>query len=136
MKGLDKVEQILWNYRKNAESLKDMKKELSGLMSVQGASYKAHAMNGVSEPVLELVSRIISMEKRIASLEREVKAVENLASSLDIREKNMYQMSMILRYRYVKHIEHEAVMRQLGMSKATYFRRSGELLRLAGKYMR
>ena len=68
-------------------------------------------------------------------LGREIKAVEKLKEKLPPDEMEMYQMGQILRYRYINHLEAVEVMRQVGMSKSTYWKRKVELLRLADKYV-
>ena len=108
---------------------------VGGLMSVRGANYEAHTGGGVSEPVFEVVSRIMKAEKRMATLERQVQAVEELALSLVVEEIDTHQMGQILKHRYIQHMEPEAVMRKVGMKKPTYYRRNRELLKRAEEYV-
>ena len=133
--GMTKTERILWNYRKNVKKMTETRAMLSSLMSVRGANYEAHTGGGVSEPVFEVVSRILKAEKRLAGLERQVQAVEELALSLVVEELDTHQMGQILKHRYILHMEPEAVMRKVGMTKPTYYRRSRELLKRAEEYM-
>lgn len=130
------TERILWDYRKNVKKILELRAMLGGLMSVRGANYEAHTGGGVSEPVLEVVSRILKAEKRMASLERQVQVVEELALSLVVEELDTHQMGQILKHRYILHMEPEAVMRKVGMTKPTYYRRSRELLKRAEEYVR
>ncbi|MBQ6033911.1 MAG: hypothetical protein IJL33_00260 [Ruminococcus sp.] len=128
------VERCLWEYRANAGALKLMREELSGLMSVRGQNYEAHAVNGVSDPVNEVVQRVMKLERSISRIERYTRPVEALSEYLSGGEMHTYHMMEILRLNYIEHGDHEAVMREIGISPATYWRRRRELLRLARKY--
>ena len=126
----------MWNYRENVKKILELRLMVAGLMSVRGANYEAHSGSGVSEPVFEVVSRILKAEKRMAVLERQVRVVEELAMSLVEEELDTHQMEQILTNRYILHMEPDAVMRKAGMTKPTYYRRNRELLKRAEEYVR
>ena len=105
----EKAEQILWNYRKNWKKVKELREVEKNLMSVQGQDYGAHTVNVVSDPVLEVAHRKIEL--------------------------NTYQMWCILRKRYIEHKRADIVMRELGITKATYYRRKNELIERAEEYV-
>ena len=86
-----KAERILWNYRMNVMKAEEMRLICSWLMSVRGQDYGAHTVNGVSDPVLEVVHRKLQLEKKIAVLEREIRVVENLKDSLMAEELRICQ---------------------------------------------
>lgn len=135
MIGREKAERILWNYRQNVKNSADFKKLWATLKSVQGQDYGAtHTVNGVSDPVSETVNRKISLERKIVKLEREIQAVESLIDSLPVEELRTWQMRGILTRRYIEHKEPDMVMRELGITKATYYRRNNELIARAREY--
>lgn len=136
MIGREKAERMLWNYRQNVKNSADFKKLWATLMSVQGQDYGAtHTVNGVSDPVSEVVHRKIALEKKIARVEREIQAVENLKDSLPIEDIRTWQMRRILTSRYMEHKEPDMVMREIGITKATYYRRKEELIARAREYV-
>lgn len=135
MGGRSKAERVLWNYRRNVERAGELRVLLEGLMSVQGQSYSAHSVNGVSDAVSEVVHKKIELGKKIARLERDIRAVESLKDSLPIEELDTWQMLGILVNRYMEHKEPDIVMRKLGITKATYYRRNNELIARAKEYV-
>ena len=130
-----KAERILWNYRMNVMKAEEMRLICSWLMSVRGQDYGAHTVNGVSDPVSEVVHRKLRLEKKIAILEREIRVVENLKDSLMAEELRICQMRGILKGRYMEHKEPDRVMRELGLTKPTYYRRNSELIERAMEYV-
>ena len=98
------VEKCLYNYLKNVVNLYIMQSELSCLMSVHGQNYNLHSGNGMSNPVLEFTSRLMSLEKRINQTEQHIKAVRRLKSELIGSDIRIQQMLSILRLRYFHHI--------------------------------
>lgn len=98
------------------------------LQSVRGQDYGAHTVNGVSNPVLEVVHRKLAIEKKIKSLEKDIQVVDGVKDSLDVTELTDWQMLGILEQRYMAHKEPDTVMRELGITKATYYRRNNELI--------
>ena len=129
------TEKILWNYRRNVKEKEELGDLYSEMESVYGHSYEVHGQNVISDPVFETVKRKLRAEEKITRLEREIKAVEKLKEKLPPDEMETYQMGQILRYRYINHLEAVEVMRQVGMSKSTYWKRKVGLLRLADKYV-
>ena len=114
MQGGEKVERVLWNYVPNVKNVEKYRALYGDLMSVRGQDYGAHTVNGVSDPVSEVVHRKIELGKKIASAEREIQAVERLKDSLPLEELNTYHMCSILRKRYMEHKSADIVMRELG----------------------
>ena len=135
MQGGEKVERVLWNYVPNVKNVEKYRALYGDLMSVRGQDYGAHAVNGVSDPVSEVAHRKIELEKKIRAAEREIQAVERLKDSLPPEEQNTYQMCGILRKRYIEHKRADIVMRELGITKTTYYRRKKELIERAGEYV-
>ena len=131
----EKAERVLWNYRMNVKKAEEMRLIYSWLMSVRGQDYGAHIVNGVSDAVLDVVYRKMAIEKKIKRLEREVQAVEQVQSSLDIRELRDSQMLGILQRRYMEHKEPDRVMREMGITKPTYYRRNNELIEKTKEYV-
>ena len=131
----EKAERVLWNYRSNERKAIELRALKVKLASVRGQDYGAHTVNGVSDPVLEVVHRKLELEKRIARLEVEIRAVKRLKASLSVEELNTWQMRGILIKRYMEHKEPDRVMRELGITKATYYRRNNELVERAKKYV-
>ena len=135
MRGREKAERVLWNYRQNVRKAEKLKLLLDSLISVQGQSYNTHSVNGVSDAVGEVVHKKIELGKKIAKLERDIRVVENLRDSLPVEELDTWQMLGILTHRYMEHKEPDAVMRELGITKATYYRRNNELIVRAREYV-
>lgn len=135
MGNREKVERVLWNYRMNWKKAAELRELAEKLMSVRGQDYGAHIVNGVSDAVIEVVHRRIELEKKIAKLEKNIHAVENLKDSLPIDELDTVQMLGILIKRYMEHKEPDMVMREMGITKATYYRRKRELIEKAEKYV-
>ena len=135
MRNKEKAERVLWNYRMNVKKAEEMRLIYSWLMSVRGQDYGAHIVNGVSDAVLDVVYRKMAIEKKIKRLEREVQAVEQVQSSLDIRELRDSQMLGILQRRYMEHKEPDRVMREMGITKPTYYRRNNELIERIREYV-
>ena len=130
-----KAERVLWNYRLNMLKVDEMRLIYSWLQSVRGQDYGAHIVNGVSNPVLEIVHRKLAIEKKIKRLEKELQIVENVQSSLDVKELRDSQMLGILKRRYMEHKEPDIVMRELGITKPTYYRRNNELIERTREYV-
>ena len=132
-----KAEQVLWNYRHNLKRVEEWRYVVGQLQSVQGQSYGACVMNGVSYPVFEVVRKKLALEKKIVRAEKEIHAVEDLRErlTLNIDELDIWQMLGILDWRYINHIKQDKVIRELGITKATYYRRRNELVKCAEEYL-
>lgn len=128
------VERCLWDYKANLASQAAMREEIAGLMSVRGHSYEAHVISVASDPVADVTNRILNLEHKIKSSERRTRPVEKL--QVDLQGSDMYisQMGKILSLRYIEHESIEAVMDELAISSATFWRRTKELIRTARKY--
>ena len=133
MVGRWKAERMLWNYRQNQRNAEEMREMYMLLASVRGQDYGAHTVNGVSDPVSEVVHRKLGIEKRLKSLERQIKVVEDVQSGLDVKELRDGQMLGILKLRYMEHKEPDIVMREMGITKPTYYSRNNELIERVGK---
>lgn len=131
-----KAERMLWNYRLNVLKAEEMRLIYSLLMSVRGQDYGAHMVNGVSDAVSEVVHRKMAIEKKIQSLEKEIQTVEKVKSSLDVKELRDSQMLGILQRRYMEHKEPDRVMREMGITKPTYYRRNNELIEKTEQYIK
>lgn len=138
MQGSDKnsAEQMLWDYRQNIRKIYELREMYELLKSVRGQDYETHAVNGVSDPVFNIVNTKLRLEKKIENLEKKIRAVENLIDELPIDELETYQMSMILTWRYINHMDTQTVIRVLGLTKTTYYRRKNALIVRAEKYIR
>ena len=54
---------------------------------------------------------------------------------MNIDELDIWQMLSILDWRYINHIKQDKVIRELGITKATYYRRRNELVKRAEEYL-
>ena len=128
------VEKCLWDYRKNEERLKELKETQNSLMSVHGQSYGLHSVNGVSDPVSKVVGKVIYLEKKMQKTGELVMPVRRLTADLSkcVDERSM--LLWILLLRYFRHKTKHEVKRELGLSGSTLYRRTLELLKLAGSY--
>lgn len=132
------AERALWNYHDNVKKVKELRLLLNLLMSVHGQNYSAaHAVNGVSDPVGDVVHKVLALERKIAGTEKAIQAVDSLAASLilNVKELNIWQMLGILECRYMEHKNPYKVMRELGITKGTYYRRNNELIGRAEEYL-
>ena len=129
------VERCLYEYMENVAMQEEMKLELQMLMSVRGQSYEAHKVKVESNPVFEVASRILMIERKLKKLEKKTRPVKKLEEDLCGSDLYIKQMLEILQLRYMQHDSHEDVMRHMAVSKATYWRRNRELLRKARKYL-
>ena len=129
------VERCLYDYLENVVKLYMLNMDLSRLMSVQGQNYNLHAGNGVSNPVFEITSRLMTLERKIYQTEKRVQPVRRLKSELIGTDERIQNMMSILRLRYFRHMQHDEVIRAMSISRATYWRRHRELLRKARKYL-
>ena len=127
------VERCLYDYLENVVKLYMFQMDLSCLMSVQGQSYNLHSGNGVSNPVFEITSRLMTLERKIYQIEKRVKPVRQLKSELIGTDERIQHMMSILRLRYFRHMQHDEVIKAMSISRATYWRRHSELLRKARK---
>ena len=106
------VERCLYDYLENVVKLYMLQMDLSCLMSVQGQSYNLHSGNGVSNPVFEITSRLMTLERKIYQIEKRVKPVRQLKSELIGTDERIQHMMSILRLRYFRHMQHDEVIVQ------------------------
>ena len=129
------VEKNLWDYNSNVAELSELEYQHDDLMSVQGHSYEVHGENTLSDPVSEVVHRRLKLERRMQKLKSRIRPVRKLYDDLSIgTDARITQMRGVLKMRYMEHKSHEDVMRNMAVSKATYWRRVSELLRLTRRY--
>ena len=129
------VESCLWEYKANKGALALLREELAGLKSVHGQELKLHTENGVSDPVSEVAHQVLILEQKISRLEKHTRPVEKLQEYLTSSDERTYHMSEILKLKYFDHKDTDLVIKKIGISEATYFRRCSELKRLARKYI-
>lgn len=129
------VERCLWDFRANMGALSLMREELAGLMSVNAQEYEARTGNSAGDPVADIAHRRMMIERKIQKFERYTRPVERLKEYLEGGDMRTYHMREILRLKYFDHKEMGAVIRKIGISEATYYRRCSELKRLARKYV-
>lgn len=128
MKDRGKAEQVLWNYCRNVKKAEELRAAARILASVSCQDYGLHAVNGVSEPVFRILRTKLALEKKISDLEKKIRAVEKVHAELPIDALKTYQMGKILEHRYINHKGVHRVMRELGITKTTYYRRNDELI--------
>lgn len=130
------IERCLYNYCDNLALLEHSRTELKSLQSLQAQSYEAHSGNGISNPVFEVIAKIISLEQKIKALLRHTSPVTRLFRTLtSINTLRHSQMACILKLRYFAHHSVNKVIREMAISQPTYWRRNDELLRLAKQYL-
>ena len=129
------VESCLWEYKANKGALLLLREELAGLKSVHGQELKQHAGNDVSDPVADVAHQVLILERKIRKLERHTRPVEKLQEYLTNSDEHTYHMREILKLKYFDHKDTGLIIRKIGISEATYFRRCSELKRLARKYI-
>lgn len=134
MRGKRYIEGCLWDYYANISQLESMKLELEDLQSVRGHSYEAHVQYGTSEPVFNVVSRKLNLEKRIAKIERRIQPVKRLKTDFEAGAYRERYMRDIFNIRYMEHGSVDYITRTLHISQPTYWRNNQKLLDLAGKY--
>lgn len=135
MTGRTKTERVLWDYNRNLQRVYELRLALLDLSSAHSQSYGPHVVNGVSDAVADVVHKVIALERKIAGAEREIQAVQQLKDSLDITDFDMYLLHIILTQRYIAHSKTEKIIRENGLSKATYYRKKNQLLNMAEKYV-
>ncbi len=129
------IEKCLYEYLENLEKLSNFHLEQKKLMSVHGQSYEKHSANGISDPVSEVAFRFFSLEKKILKTEKKITPVTELYKSLLwSSELHIFQMKEILKLRYFEKKKAERVIREMAISRATFWRRCHQLLSRAKKY--
>ena len=130
------VERCLYCYRDNLTLLDNSRAELQTVKSLQVQNYKPNSGSGISNPVFEVTAKIISLEQKIKALLRHTMPVKKLFRTLtSINTLRHSQMACILKFRYFAHHSVNKVIREMAISQPTYWRRNGELLRLARQYL-
>ena len=128
------IERCLWDYRDNLASIEMMREELAGLMSVHGQELGKNGANEVSDPVPKVCERVMMLERNIKKVEKMTLPITRMLEGLCGSELRVKQMNEVLRLKYFEHESTNVVIRKAGISATTYFRRIGEIKRLARKY--
>ena len=128
------VERCLWDYKANIAMLETLKLKAVELRSVHGHDYEAHSVNGISDPVAEVAARKIVIEEKIHRTGERVKPVRQLHEDLTKCTDERNALVWILRLKYFEHLSADDMKRELSVSGATLYRRTMELLRIAGHY--
>ena len=82
-KGKKYVEHCLWEYKANAGMLEQLRREAEGLRSVRGHSYEAHVeSNGHTDPVADVVNKVMAIERKIRRTEDMVMPVQRLEADI------------------------------------------------------
>lgn len=128
------VDRCLWDYRDNLASIEIMREELAGLMSVHGQEFGKNGANEISDPVPKVCEQVMRLERNIKKVEKMTIPITRMVEGLCGSELRISQMREILRLKYFEHESTNVVLRKSGISSSTYFRRIGEIKRLARKY--
>ncbi len=128
------VERCLWDYRDNLASIEIMREELAGLMSVNGHDYGGSNAGVSGDPVSKVCERVMRLERNIKKAEKMTVPITRMAEGLCGSDLRIHQMREVLRLRYFEHENKETVIRTAGISEKTYYRRCGDIKRMARKY--
>ena len=134
MAGKRYVERCLWEYRENIAMLERLCWLLSIVRSVRGHSYEAHVAGNVSDPVADVVHRIMQLEKRILKTWEKVNPVNRLQKDIAAGAHQDRYLRDVLKMRYMEHVSVDAIRDVLHISSSTYGRVKQKLLKVAGKY--
>ena len=128
------VERCLWDYRDNLASIEIMREELAGLISVQGQDFSMNGANTICDPVPKVFERVMKLESGIQKAEKMTLPITRMVEGLCGNDLRIHQIREILSMKYFEHEDKETVIRNAGISEKTYFRRIGEIKRIARKY--
>lgn len=129
------VERCLYEYQENLALIDALKAEIDNLLSVRAQNYDSHGGSGQSNPVEAVMIKKLYLEKRLSRTERITRAVKRLDEDLCGSDLRVQQMSKILNLKYFRGESIDYVLRAMAISPSTYWRRNGELLRKARKYL-
>ena len=128
------VERCLWEYKENVAMLERLCWLLSVARSVRGHSYEAHVAGNVSDPVADVVNRVMNLEKRIVKTLERTKPVDKLWKDISGGAYQDKYIREVLKMRYMEHVSVDAIRDVLHISSSTYGRVKQKLLKVAGKY--
>lgn len=129
------VERCLYEYRENLALIEALKSEIDNLCSVRAQNYDSQGSGGLSNPVEAVAMKKLYLERRLGHTERVTRAVKRLDEDLCGSDMRVQQMSKILNLKYFCGESIDYVLRYMAISPSTYWRRNGELLRKARKYL-
>ena len=128
------VDRCLWDYRDNLASIEIMREELAGLISVQGQDFSMNGANAICDPVPKVCERVMKLESGIQKAEKKTVPITRMVEGLCGNDLRIHQIREVLSMKYFEHEDKETVIRNAGISERTYFRRIGEIKRIARKY--
>lgn len=138
------AERCLYEYKANASRLKILREKLAELdasMSVHGQNYEplAGGGEGNSSPVAIRALKITSLEDEIATLEIRTTPITNLINDLSGEEvlssSRNAELMQIMKLFYFGQNPAEAVANKLRISRAKFYRRREQTVKLAIKYL-
>ena len=128
------VERCLYEYKANVALIEALEAEKNELSSIHTQSFGKNPINGVSDPVCDVVWKVIQIEKRIANIKKITNPVDKLQGDLSGNELRVQQMREVLKLKYINHEGNDKAIQKMAVSRRTFWRRVRELLYLAGKY--
>ena len=135
LKGKRYVEHCLWDYRANIGKLAQLKSELLDVRSVRGHSYEAHVVSsGSSDPVADVVNKVLAIERRIRKTENEVEPVRRFEADIEAGCYRDRYVREIFKLRYIEHWSVDYILGELSVSSSTYWRGKERLVDIAKKY--
>ena len=129
------VERCLYEYRENLALIDTLKSEIEDLLSVRAQNYESNIGGGQSNPVEAVTMKKLYLERRLNRVERTTRTIKRLDEDLCGSDVRVQQMSRILKLKYFRGESIDYVLRSMAISPSTYWRRNGELLRKARKYL-
>ena len=134
MGGKRYVERCLWEYRENLAMLERLYWLVSVARSVRGHSYEAHVAGNTTDPVADVVHRVMQLEKRIRKTYERVKPIERLNKDIAEGAHQDRYVREVLKMRYMEHVSVDTIRDELHISSSTYGRAKQKLLKIACKY--
>lgn len=128
------VERCLYDYKANIAEIEILSEQLDNIMSLHGHSYEIYNSQGESDPVGNIVSQKLKLERKIFLLQKRVKPVDKLIDDLKGSSIRRQQMLEILKLKYIQHEDKDFIKKSIAISEATFWRRIKELRWLARRY--
>ncbi len=128
------VERCLWEYKENIAMLEYLCWQVKVARSVRGHSYEAHVAGNTTDPVANVVNRIMNLERRIYKTLERVKPIEKLKHDISEGAYQDKYVREILKMRYMEHASVDSILEELHISSSTYDRVKQKLLKITGKY--
>lgn len=125
----------MWDYKANIGKLAQIRSELENVRSVRGHSYEAHVMSsGTTDPVADVVNKILAIERRIKRTENDVEPIHRLEMDIEAGCYRDRYVREIFKLRYIEHWSVDYIMGELSISSSTYWRGKERLVDIARKY--